>query len=200
MGVGDDTAGERRERGTEQGTPGPGLHGRLQMHPVRPRVGRTEAVGALVELGGKLGLWGSSRAMRVHCAWSRPWAPRPGLPEFVSAMLAWPELLGPVGTWAQGGAGTFLQALAFAGGPAVEGRRVGAAPAPLLPAAAAGGAAGRPLCPRRPATVHCRHRHASPAPAPPPHGPCSREGWRATGWGGDTGRQGETRGSHGAVP
>lgn len=58
------------------------------------------------------------------------------------------------GTWAQGGAGCFLDILPLTEGAPVERRRVGAAPAPFLPAAPTAGAADRPLSPRRPPTVH----------------------------------------------
>lgn len=58
------------------------------------------------------------------------------------------------GTWAQGGAGCFLDILPLTEGASVERRRVGAAPAPFLPAAPTAGAADRPLGPRRPPTVH----------------------------------------------
>lgn len=58
------------------------------------------------------------------------------------------------GTWAQGGAGCFLDILPLTEGAPVERRRVGAAPAPFLPAAPTAGAADGPLGPRRPPTVH----------------------------------------------
>lgn len=58
------------------------------------------------------------------------------------------------GTWAQGGAGCFLDILPLTEGTPVERRRVGAAPAPFLPAAPTAGAADGPLGPRRPPTVH----------------------------------------------
>lgn len=58
------------------------------------------------------------------------------------------------GTWAQGGAGCFLDILPLTEGTPVERRRVGAAPAPFLPAAPTGGTADGPLGPRRPPTVH----------------------------------------------
>lgn len=58
------------------------------------------------------------------------------------------------GTWAQGGAGCFLDILPLTEGAPVERCRVGAAPAPFLPAAPTAGAAHGPLSPRRPPTVH----------------------------------------------
>lgn len=58
------------------------------------------------------------------------------------------------GTWAQGGAGCFLDILPLTEGAPVERCRVGAAPAPFLPAAPTAGAADGPLRPRRPPTVH----------------------------------------------
>lgn len=58
------------------------------------------------------------------------------------------------GTWAQGGAGCFLDILPLTEGAPVERRRVGAAPAPFLPAAPTAGTADGPLGPRRPPTVH----------------------------------------------
>lgn len=58
------------------------------------------------------------------------------------------------GTWAQSGAGCFLDILPLTEGAPVERCRVGAAPAPFLPAAPTAGAADGPLSPRRPPTVH----------------------------------------------
>lgn len=58
------------------------------------------------------------------------------------------------GTWAQSGAGCFLDILPLTEGAPVERCRVGAAPAPFLPATPTAGAADRPLSPRRPPTVH----------------------------------------------
>lgn len=58
-------------------------------------------------------------------------------------------------TWTGGSAGTFLDALALAGRPAVQGSGVGATPAPLLPPPTTDSTAGRPCGPRGPATVHC---------------------------------------------
>ncbi len=58
-------------------------------------------------------------------------------------------------TWTGGSAGTFLDTLALAGRPAVQGSGVGATPAPLLPPPTADSTAGRPCGPRGPATVHC---------------------------------------------
>lgn len=58
------------------------------------------------------------------------------------------------GTWAQSGAGCFLDILPLTEGAPVERCRVGAAPAPFLPATPTAGAADGPLRPRRPPTVH----------------------------------------------
>lgn len=58
-------------------------------------------------------------------------------------------------TWTGGSAGAFLEALALAGRPAVQGCGVGATAAPLLPPAPTHSTAGRPCGPRGPATVHC---------------------------------------------
>lgn len=92
------------------------------------------------------------------------------------------------GTWAQGGAGCFLDILPLTEGTPVERRRVGAAPAPFLPAAPTAGAADGPFGPRRPPTVHWPDReglgsgsggflrHAGP-------------GTRAEGWRGSPGGQ-----------
>lgn len=61
-------------------------------------------------------------------------------------------------TWTGGRAGTRLDALALAGGASVQGGGVSAAPTPLLPAAAAHGAARRPRGPRGPPAIHCSNR------------------------------------------
>lgn len=58
------------------------------------------------------------------------------------------------GTWAQSGAGCFLDILPLTEGAPVERCRVGAAPAPFLPATPTAGAADGPLRPRGPAPVH----------------------------------------------
>lgn len=62
------------------------------------------------------------------------------------------------GTWAQSGAGCFLDILPLTEGAPVERCRVGAAPAPFLPATPTAGAADGPLSPRRPPTVHWADR------------------------------------------
>lgn len=69
-------------------------------------------------------------------------------------------------TWAEGGAGYFLEGLPVAEGAAVERCGVGARPRALLPAPAAAVVARRPLGPGGPAPVHCRRRGTRQHPKP----------------------------------
>lgn len=61
-------------------------------------------------------------------------------------------------TWAERGAGYFLEGLPIAEGAAIEWGGVGARPGALLPAPATAVVARRPLRPGGPATIHCRRR------------------------------------------
>lgn len=87
------------------------------------------------------------------------------------------------GTWAQRGAGCFLDILPLTEGAPVERRRVRAAPAPFLPATPTAGAADGPLRPRGPPTVHWPDREGlgSGSGGSPPRWP---QGARAGGHGG----------------
>lgn len=69
-------------------------------------------------------------------------------------------------TGAQRGAGQFLDGLAVAGQPSVEGGRIGAAAGSLLEAPPTAPVARRPLRPRGPAAVHCDKRGDSFNPLP----------------------------------
>lgn len=61
-------------------------------------------------------------------------------------------------TWAERGAGYFLEGLPIAEGASIEWGGVGARPGALLPAPATAVVARRPLGPGGPATIHCRMR------------------------------------------